>query len=320
MATIKVAFYFWEDTKTMNWIEIALEVDGEAAEAVAELLQRYGHQGVSIEQNGIMPNAWDDDEVPPIESLTVRAYIPNDDKVEDIKMRLETALGHMNMMYPMPKPVYTLVNDEDWAEAWKAHYQPVRLGKHILIHPLWIEVEPQEGDIVIALDPGMAFGTGTHPTTQLCLQALEDTVKHGIRVLDLGCGSGILAIAAAKLGANDILALDIDQLAVDATIENAEQNGVADKIVSQTGSLESVLASARRFDLIVVNILAKIIIPMCEQGLGQTVRPGGKAIFSGLIDTQVDEVEAALKLTGLVPYHRRQDGDWVAIEAYRPQE
>lgn len=303
----------------MNWIEVALEVDGEAAEAVAELLQRYGHQGVSIEQNGIMPGAWDDGDVPPPESMTIRAYLPDDERAEDSKLRLETALGHMNMMYPMPTPVYKPVNDTDWAEAWKAHYKPVRIGRNVLIRPMWIEVEPQPNDVVIALDPGMAFGTGTHPTTQLCLAALEDTVKHGVRVLDLGCGSGILAIAAVKLGANDVLAVDIDPIAAKATQENAAQNGVVEKITAQTGSLESVRTSARRFDLVVVNILARVIIEMCDNHLGDVVRPGGMAIFSGLIDTQVDEVEAALRKTGLVPSKRRQQGDWMVIEAYRPQ-
>lgn len=304
----------------MNWIEIALNVDGEAAEAVADLLQRYGHQGVSVEQNGIAPDMWDDGDVPPAHSLTVRAYIPDDERAEDAKMRLETALGHMSLMYPMPTPVYTLVNETDWAEAWKAHYHPVRIGQRILIRPLWVEMQPAPDDVVIALDPGMAFGTGTHPTTQLCLEALEDAVKPGLRVMDLGCGSGILAIAAAKLGAAHIVALDNDPVAVNVTLENIAINGVAEKITAQTGSLESVLASARRFDLIVVNILARIIIEMCGQGLGQTVRPGGYAIFSGIIDTQADEVEAALRQTGLRPAARRQQGDWMVIEAVRPHD
>jgi ribosomal protein L11 methyltransferase len=179
-------------------------------------------------------------------------------------------------------------------------------------------VETKPEDIVLSLDPGMAFGTGTHPTTQLCLEALETMVEADTDVLDLGCGSGILAIAAAKLGANKILALDIDPIAIDATIENAEDNGVLAQITAQTGSLESVLASARRFDLIVVNILAKIIIPMCDNHLGDTVRPGGKAIFSGIIEDQADDVEAALRKTGLEPYERLNQGDWVAILARRP--
>ncbi len=300
-----------------NWIEIKLRVDGEAAEAVAELLQRYGHQGVSIEQDGIMPDSWDEGEVPPPEHLVVRAYLPDDDRAPAAKTQLEAALGHMNMMYPMPQPEYIIVKEEDWAEAWKSNYHPIRLGRNILIRPLWTEAKTQPGDIVLSLDPGMAFGTGTHPTTQLCLEALEDLVQPAMKVLDLGCGSGILAIAAAKLGALSVFGLDIDPIAVRVTDENAVQNDVGDKITAQQGSLENVITSSRRFDLIVVNILARIIIQMCGEGLGQTVRPGGLAIFSGIILEQADDVEAALRQTGLTPYKRRLQGDWVVIEARR---
>jgi ribosomal protein L11 methyltransferase len=139
-----------------------------------------------------------------------------------------------------------------------------------------------------------------------------------MKALDLGCGSGILSIGAAKLGAAQIVALDIDPLAVQVTGENAAQNGVADKIVVQQGSLENVVTSARRFDLIVVNILSRVIIAMCHEHLRDTVRPGGWALFSGIIQEQADEVEAALRQTGLEPYARRVDGDWVLIEARRP--
>ncbi len=302
----------------MDWIEISLSVDGEAAEAVAELLQRYGHQGVSIEQEGIPPDQWDDGEAEPAQRMTIRAYIPDDPRAADLKGQLETALGHMNMMYPMPTPTYNIVKETDWAEAWKSHYQPVRVGKRLFIRPLWIETETAPDDILIALDPGMAFGTGTHPTTQLCLAALEECVQPGVKVLDLGCGSGILSIGAAKLGAVRVLALDIDPIAVKITGENAEQNGVADKITVQEGSLENLITSARRFDLVVVNILARVIIAMCDQHLGDTVRPGGTALFSGIIAEQADDVEAALRKTGLEPYARRQDSDWVLIEAKRP--
>jgi ribosomal protein L11 methyltransferase len=150
------------------------------------------------------------------------------------------------------------------------------------------------------------------------LEATEELLVPGANVLDLGTGSGILAIAAAKLGAAHVLALDNDSVAVEAAQENAEQNGVASKITVQEGSLETVVGSARRFDLILVNILARIIIEMCSQRLGEVVRPGGLAIFSGIIDTQADDVEAALRTTGLEPYTRRQQGDWVVIEARRP--
>lgn len=304
----------------MDWIEVSLSVDGEAAEAVAELLQRYGHQGVAVEQEGIMPEAWDDGQAPPVTTLKVRAYFPDDDRAAAAKHELETALGHMRMMYPMPTPVYTIVREEDWAEAWKVNYHPIRLGKRLLIRPLWVEMDIPPDVIELALDPGMAFGTGTHPSTQLCLEALEDLVQPGTKVLDLGSGSGVLAIAAVKLGAAQVYALDTDPIAITATEQNAAANNVGDKIVSAQGSLENVVTSARRFDLIAVNILARIIIPMCEQGLGQTVRPGGLAIFGGIIEEQADDVEAALRKTGLTPYKRRLQGDWVVIEARRPHE
>jgi ribosomal protein L11 methyltransferase len=304
----------------MDWIEVSLSVDGESGEAVAELLQRYGHQGVSIEQEGIPPEEWDDGEALPPERLTIRAYFPADERAAEARQQLETALGHMSLMYPMPKPTYRIVHDEDWAEAWKTHYHPVRIGRRLFIRPLWIQAETGPDDLVIALDPGMAFGTGTHPTTQLCLEALEDRVQPGMKVLDLGCGSGILSIGAAKLGAASVLALDIDPIAVKVTAENAEQNGVADKITAQEGSLETVVTSARRFDLLVVNILARVIIAMCDQHLGDVVRPGGVALFSGLIEEQADDVEAALRKTGLEPTARRQQGDWMLVEARRPHQ
>ena len=303
---------------TVNWIEIKLSVDGEAAEAVAELLQRFGHQGVSIEQEGIVPDRWDEDELPPPQQLTMRAYIPDDDRAEAARAELEVALGHMSLMYPMPRPVYTRVAEADWAEAWKAHYHPIRIGRNLVIRPRWVEMDLQPEDIELALDPGMAFGTGTHPTTQTCLIALEERTTPGMRVLDLGCGSGILAIAAAKLGAASVLALDTDPIAVKVTQENIEHNGVSEKVTVQQGSLENLITSPRRFDLIVVNILAKIIIAMYGNGLGQVVRPGGIAILSGIVDTQVAEVESALRETGLTPDNHHQQGDWVTLVARRP--
>ena len=303
-----------------RWIEVSLRADGESAEAIAEVLSRYGHQGVSIEQTGIAPDTWDEGEVPPPQQLVLRAYIPDDERLEATKKELETALGHMRLMYPMPEPIYRALDADDWSEAWKAHYQPLRIGKRLLIRPQWIQVEPAPDDIEIAIDPGMAFGTGTHPTTQLCLEALERLIEPAQDVLDLGSGSGILSIAAAKLGARKVLALDIDPVAVAATVDNARANGVDHKIVAECGSLENVLGSARRFDLLIVNILARVILQMTEARLGAIVRPGGIAIFSGIIDSQLPEVEAALRRTGLQPGARHQQGDWMLVEAARPAD
>jgi len=167
-------------------------------------------------------------------------------------------------------------------------------------------------------NPGMAFGTGTHPTTQLCLEALEEYTQSGMNVLDLGTGSAILAIAAAKLGAVHVLGLDTDPVAVEVAIKNVAESGVSDVITIQEGSLENVITSARRFDLIVVNILARIIIQMCDEHLGDVVRPGGLAIFSGIIQSQADDVDVALAKTGLQVTRRRIQCDWVVIEARRP--
>jgi ribosomal protein L11 methyltransferase len=165
----------------------------------------------------------------------------------------------------------------------------------------------------------MAFGTGTHPSTQLVLEAAEALLENwpGAKVLDLGCGSGILSIAAAKLGAARVLALDTDPIAVRATAENATANGVQDQITSQSGSLDSLLHAATRFDLALVNILSKVIVAMCEQKLGSVIRPGGIGVFGGIIQEQAEEVEAALRTTGLLPYKRRSSGEWVVIEARR---
>ncbi len=295
-----------------------MKVDGEGAEAVADVLQRYSHQGVSLEHDGIPPDKWDETEIPPPQYLILRAYFPDDEKFLTTREQIEAALGHMRLLYPVPVTAYRSLDADDWADAWKAHYQPVRVGRRLLIRPQWIELQKGADDIEIAMDPGMAFGTGTHPTTQLCLEALEAHIIPGYDVLDLGSGSGILSIAAAKLGANRVLALDIDVIAVEATRDNAHVNGVADKVVAENGSLETVLTSARRFDLLVVNILARVILEMTDQRLGDLVRPGGTALFSGIIDTQVDEVEAGLRRTGLHPKTRRQSGDWVLVVATRP--
>jgi len=304
----------------MDWIEVFVEVDGEAAEAVADVLQRYGHQGVVIEQPGFPIEVWPD-EIPPADRLIVRAYFPADERAEDAKQRLREALWHLGRLYPMPEPTFNTVRDEDWAEAWKKHYHPVRLGRRLYIRPEWSAIpDMRPDDIVLALDPGMAFGTGTHPTTQLCLIAAEELLAGwpAVDVLDLGCGSGILGIAAIKLGARRVLALDTDPLAVTSAQENAARNGVTDQITIQQGSLDTLRASPRHFDLLLVNILAKVIVEMCDQGLGDVLREGGKAVFSGIIEDQADDVEAALRRAGLEPYRRRAQGDWVLIEARKP--
>ena len=301
----------------MRWLELSLCVAGEAAEAIAALLGRHGHQGVVIEQNGIPPDAWDDGAAQAPASLTLRAWFPEDRHNEELRLQLESALGHMSLMVTIPPPQWRYVDDEDWAEAWKAHYHPLRIGRRLLVRPEWITQEVAADEIEIVLDPGMAFGTGTHPSTQLCLQAIETRIQAGDQVLDLGCGSGILAIAAARLGASSVLALDNDPVAVTAARQNFALNPAPARVCVQKGSLATLRDSGQRFDLVVVNILAHIIMRFCEEGLAGTLRPGGCGIFSGIINDQAAAVESALRRAGLAPAFRLQQDDWVALVARR---
>ena len=301
----------------MRWLELSLSVAGEAAEAVAGLLGRYGHQGVVIEHNGIPPDAWDEGAAEAPDSLTLRAWFPHDDDSQTRRNDVEAALGHMSMMLPLPRPTWRVVEDEDWAHAWKAHYRPLRPGRRLLVRPAWLESEASGDELEVVLDPGMAFGTGTHPSTQLCLQALEDHLRSGSDVLDLGCGSGILAIAAARLGAGSVLALDNDVVAVSAARQNLGFNPGVSGVRVEEGSLGELLAQDKRFDLIVVNILARVITAFCEEGLGEVLRPGGCGIFSGIIEDQANDVSAALRRAGMKPVATLRQGDWVALVTRR---
>lgn len=300
----------------MQWIEVSVTLAPDLADLAASVLADFGHQGVSIERDDIQPDHWDEGELPPPNASIVRAYLVADARAESARLAIDSALA----AYNLPAAAYRRVDDEDWAEAWKAHYHTTRIGGRIVIRPLWEAYAPTPDDLVIALDPGMAFGTGTHSTTRLCLMSMEDLMRPGLSVLDLGCGSGILAIAAALLGAAHVTAVDIDPVAVEITRENAEINGVTDRITTLHGSLESVRTSARRFDLLLANILARVIVEMCDHGLGDIVRPGGAAIFSGIITEQVDDVSTALAHAGYRVTRVRTEGDWVSIEAIRPAE
>ncbi len=308
----------------MNWLEISLTLDSELAESVADVLAPYAHQGVSIESTAVTANA--EDEGHPVGPLRVRAYLPADDvtALETARQKIEQGLFYLNMIRPIPAPSYTPVADADWAELWKANYKPIRIGNRLLVIPSWLAnpltrttQPPNYPTIPILMDPGMAFGTGTHPTTQLCLALLEDHLKPGDTVLDLGCGSGILAIAAAKLGAKSVLAVDIDDDSIRATKENAEINGVADKIETVLGSLSNPQSLITNYQLTVANIIAPVIIRLLgpEEGLAQTLAPNGLLVVSGILAEQGGDVTAALNRAGLSVVDRRQMGDWVAMAA-----
>jgi ribosomal protein L11 methyltransferase len=300
-----------------GWIEIALQVDGEGAEAVAEVLRQYAYQGIAIEQKDA-GNPWDEEEGPPPGPLTVRGYIPADRHAQENQRRVEEAIYYLRRLYPkIPAPTFQRVEEEDWAEAWKQGYHPIRVGEHFLIRPAWIDVEPKPDDIVIEMDPGMAFGTGTHPTTQLCLQACELFARPGLTMLDLGTGSGILAIGAAKLGCDHVLARDTDEVAVRSAQENVQRNGVTNRVTVEQGSLDDLVDDARQFDLCVANLTAKIITRLAGQGIERLAKPGGTFVFSGLIDDQADEVSQVLQVAGLRPVAQHRLDDWTMLVMQR---
>jgi ribosomal protein L11 methyltransferase len=292
----------------LNWLEVRLTVNGELAEAVADLLARHAPGGVAIQ-----PERQGEAAADPAAPLTVSAYLPADEQLEARRTAIENGLWHLGMIAPLPAATFQPVDDQDWAEAWKVHYHPLAIGRRLLVLPAWLP-SPDADRLPIVLDPGMAFGTGTHPSTQLCLAALEDHLRPDDEVIDLGCGSGILSIAAARLGARRIRALDIDPLAVRITAENAERNGVAGAIQVSAGSLEDVLeACAPSADVLVANILAPVIEAMARQGLARAVRPGGKLILAGILAEQAESVLHACLAGGLRILEERRSGDWVAL-------
>lgn len=299
----------------MQWLEISLRIDPEAAEAVADVLSRYAPGGVAWQQNALDadPSHWQPDG--PLEPLvTLCAYLPVEPEVEVKRRQIEEALWHLGQITPLPAPTFRIVQEEQWANAWKEHWHVTRIGRRIVIKPSWREYSPQPDDVVIELDPGQAFGTGLHPTTQMCLMAIEEHLKPGDSVLDLGTGSGILAITAARLGASHVLATDIDPVAVQVARANVEANGVSHLVTVAPSTLPFPPST---FHLTLVNILARVIVELCEQGLGEVVAPEGKAVFAGLIETQEDEVRAALARVGLHVIQRMQEKDWVGLVCRR---
>jgi ribosomal protein L11 methyltransferase len=307
----------------MNWLEVSLTVNGELAEAVADVLARFAPNGVTTEQTVDFVN--DEDEGTPVGPITVRAYLPADEELEETRQKLEESLYYLGMIQPLPAPIFTPLADQNWMEAWKANYQPIPIGKRLIIVPAWLK-SPDASRISIKIDPGMAFGTGTHPTTQLCLELLESYTPKDGDVIDVGCGSGILSIAALKLGAGFALGVDIDEASVKASRENADANGIpVDQFAIGLGSVTEVLTGRflapsrngsrgiRNAPLVLANILAPIIIRLFGLGLAKLASPGGVFILSGILTEQAEGVISSAEEYGLKLVEKRQMGDWVVL-------
>jgi ribosomal protein L11 methyltransferase len=230
------------------------------------------------------------------------------------------------MIRPLPPPSYKQIADQNWMEAWKQHYKPILIGERLLILPAWME-SPEPGRVAIKIDPGMAFGTGTHPTTQLCLELMEAYLDlrglkdlGGLKLIDVGCGSGILSIAALKLGADKALGVDIDEESILNSRENAMKNGVGDELILGVGSVQEILEGRfeiKKAPLVVANILAPVIVRLFESGLADLVEADGALILSGILFGQEESVIEAGQAHGLHVSERRQMEDWVAMTLRR---
>lgn len=295
-----------------EWLELAVEVDHEAVEPVTELFARYGfNEGVVIEEPFTQDRDGDNVAIDRSRPVKVRTFVAAADAPENIQDEIKQALWMLGKMRPVGELMVTTRREEDWANAWKDHYRPVRAGRRVVIRPPWQEYSPGEDDVVVVLDPGMAFGTGTHPTTRLCLITLEDELQPGQSVFDVGTGSGILAIAAALLGARSVDAVDIEPVSVRQAAENLERNGVADQIQLVEGSADAAGTLGGTYDLVVANIIARILIDISAD-LVAAVASGGTLILSGIIEPKEADVVARFQELGFEMVKRTQEEDWVA--------
>ena len=286
------------------WQEVSISVPFEYVEPISYLFDRYGY-GLSMEDDGP-------------EHIKLRTYLPSDARQR--YSHIEVGVKLASMLEPLGELAVTpLENDADWQNAWKEHFTLLRIGERLVIKPSWIEYEPKEGEILIELDPGLAFGTGYHPTTYTCLEAMEKLITPGSRVLDLGCGSGILSIAAVKLGAGQVVALDIDPQAVQSSRQNFRRTRITALVQLDQGSLPHRLAAEGAFDLVVANISSRGVRERAPD-IWPALKPEGILVASGIIDEQHEETESALRQAGFTAIEAWPREDWVSLICRRGWE
>jgi ribosomal protein L11 methyltransferase len=301
-----------------SWLELSSVSEPEAADAVAEVFGRWG-RGVAIDQPVLQAPDGDGGWIDPNKNVVVKTYIPVDEEAEATRRLLEEAAWHLGRLRHVEPLQVKVIAEEDWASSWKRFFFPHRVGKRIVIVPSWRRRARQPDDLVIRLDPGMAFGTGLHPTTRMCIALLEEHVKAGDHVFDFGCGSAILSITAALLGAERIEACDVDSIAVEVAKENARRNKVARKVHIWKGTVEpGKPVAGAPFDVVAANISA-FILKNAAEGLLTAVKPGATTILSGILETAAADVQATFEGAGWTHIETRSEGDWVAMVVRRQE-
>ena len=307
-----------------TWIEVRVITKSEALEPISGIFYSLDCKGVAIEDpEDILgreqgPLTWDFADINVLEHkgkvAVVKAYFAEEDNIEDVLEYVNerlTELKEMGLDLGEAKVEHEKMHEEDWANTWKQYYKPTKVGEKIVVKPIWEEYEAKDGELVVDLDPGMAFGTGTHETTRMCIQSLEKYVKEDSTVFDVGCGSGILAIAAAKLGAKLAVGVDLDPVAVESSIENVGYNKLKNIEILHGNLVEVIDGKA---DIVVANILAEIICILTDD-VKRVLKDGGVFITSGIIHDRVDMVCEKLEATGFEVMEKNRDGEWNCIVA-----
>src|SRR5581483_2151939 len=292
----------------MDVLELSIRADAESAEALAAALNEYAYGGAVIEQVVTPEQGETLDAARP---FTVRAFLLNDETVAEKRRRMEAAVWALGMLRPLGELEVRTLAEEDYANAWKKFYTVLHIGSRMVIKPSWLEYNAQPNEIVIELDPGMAFGTGLHPTTRLCLAVLENYATPRAEMLDVGTGSGILAIGAARLGAEHVDALDIDPIAVETATKNVAASQLGHKIRVTRGSIERE-AAPKTYDLITANIFADTIAELAP-ALVQHLKANGVLIASGILVERAYLVEDAMREQKMELIEKQQEDDWLVM-------
>jgi ribosomal protein L11 methyltransferase len=300
----------------MRWLELMVTTHPEAVESVSELLSSYTPGGVAIEEPIELVDEGQEYRVLTGQPVKVHAYLPIDGKEEEARQRIAEGLWHLSSLGPhfVGELSTQIVNEEDWANAWKEYYHVTHIGRRLVIRPSWRDYTPKDDEVVLELDPGMAFGTGLHPTTRMCLEQVEQRTRAGMRAIDVGTGSGILALAAAKLGAQSVYCIDNSSVAVESATTNATVNGLSERIQVVLGILDEMEAErmAGQYDLVLANIIARVIGSIAPQ-LARVMVPGALLIASGIIEERCHEAEQPLLDAGLKLVERVMIDDWVTL-------